>query len=129
MTLRISNDASDPFRVEASASPIANDLDPLVLFSSKYPAAHVDYYTAYVGGGAGGTFYFSRARGYVPTVMGVVYTGAEVIVPYRYMQIGVSASNGAVSLQIDERFTLESTTSYCNWYTSVGGWLRLWAFG
>lgn len=64
--LELGNPA-DPFRVSAKAGGAVSDLDPALMFSSKYKPAICE---RHVVTGPGGTFYFSRTYPTFPLVIG-----------------------------------------------------------
>jgi hypothetical protein len=123
----------DPFRVVAGAAPISDDLDPAVLFSSKYRGAVAESFQTTFGAGGSGTFYFSRTYPAIPLVLAAAYSTAQgIIVPYGYVY-GVRTGTGTYSSSY-RYLLLEATQSYCSFFSGNNIYgetltLKLWVIG
>jgi len=77
MLLQFLDHPGDPFRVVAGTSPVSDDLDPAVLFSSRWRGGATEFFQTSFGVGGSevsGTFWFGRSYATVPLALGVAYS-------------------------------------------------------
>ncbi len=130
--------ADDPFRVQSGSVHIDADLDPRVLFTTRFPGAFSELLTVPVTVGIPeetGLVAYGRAYSSIPLVLGVVVSsGGRIIYPsaYKYGQVANSEGNWDVlndyvkleasALNVRYRLCSQDTGSY-------SGTLKIWVIG
>lgn len=128
--------ADDPFRVQSGASHVAADLDPRVLFTTRWPGAFAELHTRSVSAGnseSSGTITYERAYSTPPLVLGAIRrSDGGIIYPFAYTY-GVQVSASAWSA-LNDYLKLEATSTsvryrICSQSGGYNGTLKVWVVG
>ncbi|MDF2809493.1 MAG: hypothetical protein K0S56_524 [Microvirga sp.] len=130
--------ADDPFRVQTGAAHIAADLDPGVLFTTRWPGAFAELLTVPVSVGATevtGTIAYSRSYSSIPLVIGAVdRNSGGPLYPSAYMYAVEVGSSGNWSA-VNDYIKLEANTVHVRYRLcsqasgSYSGTLKIWVVG
>jgi hypothetical protein len=127
--------ADDPFRVQSGSAHIADDLDPRVLFTTRWPGAFAEEHTRSVAAGGAevvGAITFGRAYGTPPLVLGAWIAGGAVNYPFAY-SYGVKVNTTAWScLSNYVKFEVTATSlryRICRQSGAQSGTLKVWVVG
>jgi hypothetical protein len=128
---------NDILRVMAGSSYVSNDIDPRVIFSSKYRAGVCDSFsTTFAFGTAetGGTYPLGNTYSVRPLALGVVLVGGVPIYPSGWCHAKqMNPESGTSWVGEAEFFVVRTTSTAVQWRfksQSAGtGTLRLWVLG
>jgi hypothetical protein len=130
--------SDDPFRVQSGAAHVSDDIDPRVLFSSRWPGAFAELLTVPFSVGASeisGVVAYGRAYSSIPLVLGAVQvSGGGVFYPYAYTYGQAVGTQGNWSV-VNDFVKLEATTVNVRFRlcsqdgAPYGGTLKIWVIG
>ncbi|MEZ0169941.1 hypothetical protein [Microvirga sp. TS319] len=127
----------DPLRVMSNNAYVADDLDPRVIYSSKYRGGVCEYFTTTRSFGTteiSGTFALAGSYSVRPLVLGVAIIGGAPLYPSGWCNARMTNPNSASSWVGEaEYFIVRSTLSAVEYKlrqpASGSAIIRIWAMG